>query len=370
MNQRADMGIGVLQAPQAMGNEICLAMRSGAGEPVINQAAPSLEAGPRDLTPRRPLSVIGRNDPDVTIFQQPWWLEAASDGRYRSVSDGDGDNAYIWLPYMEYRWLGARLIGPPPMTHTLGPVIRLPDGKPVSQASQRRKLIKAALAQLPPAVGFRQTLDPSAPNALDYTLAGFEVSVRYTYRVQDTSDTDALWAGMKDKARNTVRKARTTLVVDDRASVMDFYDFYERNLQDRGRRNHHDAAAYRRLAEALNGRDQHRILRAVNQRSGETIAAVMVIWDAKTLYYFRATHSLLTPDTGASNLLVWESFLLASGLGVAFDFDSFAGPNGARFIDAFGAEPAERLTISRRSLALKAHEALGRRMQLPMPVWE
>ncbi len=47
-------------------------------------------------TPRTPLSVIGDNDSDMTIFQQPWWLEAVSDNRYSSVTAGDGDNAYLW----------------------------------------------------------------------------------------------------------------------------------------------------------------------------------------------------------------------------------------------------------------------------------
>ncbi len=336
-------------------------MRSGAGESVNSQAEP--EAGMDRLVPprRRSLSEIGENDPDVTIFQQPWWLEAASNGHYRSISAGDGDNAYIWLPYMEYRWMGTVLIGPPPMTHTLGPVIRLPEGKTASQTSQRRKLTMAALGQLPPALSFRQTLDPDAPHAFDFLLAGCEVGVRYTYRLEDRSDTDALWAGIKDKARNAVRRALGTLAVDDAMSVMQFYEFYDSNLRSQGRRNQHDSAIYHRLSEALSGRGRHMLLRAVSRRTGDIVAAAMLIWDARTLYNFRAAHASTTPEIGGSNLLVWESFNVTSRLGLRFDFDSFIGPTGAMFIDAFGASPAARLEISRRSIALKAVEAIGRR---------
>ena len=307
------------------------------------------------------LSIIGDNDPDTTLFQQPWWLEAVSDGAVRSVTAGDGKNAYLWWPYVEQRWAGFSLIGAPPLAHTLGPVIRLPAAKPVSQASQHRKLIKTALAAFPPADGFTQTLDPEAGPAIDYAMAGFEVGVRYTYRIDCSQPKEALWRGMKDKARNTVRRAREAFTINDQMSVMEFYDFYEANLEKFGRINHHDVGVYLRLTDALKNRSRHVILTADDKVSGAPCAAVMLVWDANFLYYLRATYSGGQVARGAPSLLVWEAIKLASEMGLAFDSDAFLGRSGAVFVEAFGATPAERMVISRRSDMLKVAEAVDRR---------
>jgi hypothetical protein len=318
-------------------------------------------------SPPRTLTTIGDNDADMTIFQQPWWLEAVSDNRYRAISAG-GDSAFIWWPFMQERWWGFSLIGAPPMTHILGPVIRLPDSKEVSRASQRDKLITAALAQFPHSDGFQQVLAPDGADALDFQLAGFEIAVRYTYRLGTQVPVEALWAGLKDSARNKVRRARHNFTLSGDMSMMQFYAFYESNLHALGRINHHDEGVYRRLGEALEKRDRHRIISAVDNATGKVAAAVLLVWDKGSLYHFRATLDRKVDKPGASSLLVWESIQLAAQLGVAFDSDTFYGRGGATFMEAFGVRPAQRLVISRKTIALKAAEAIKRRFS-PQPRW-
>ena len=311
------------------------------------------------------ISTIGENDPDVTIFQQPWWLEAVSDNRYSAITAGD-EHAFLWWPYVQDRWWGLSLIGAPPMTHILGPVIRLPEAKSVSRASRRRRLIETALGQFPKADGFQQVLAPDSPHALDFHLADFELGVRYTYRLDTSGSPDDLWNGLKDTARNKVRRARQNFLVHSDMSLMAFYRYYETNLDRRGRINHHNEGVYRRLDEALSRRDRHRVLVAVDKASGKIAAAVLLLWDAGSLYHFRATQDPSIDGPGASSLLVWESIMLAAELGLTFDSDSFNGRAGALFIEAFGAQPAQRLAIARRSLRLKAAQAIGHRLPLHM----
>jgi hypothetical protein len=331
--------------------------------PMARSAPPRLAQIPASEASRR-LTVIGDNDPDMTIFQQPWWLEAVSDNRYRTVSFGD-DGAFIWWPYVQDRWCGFSMIGAPPMTHLLGPVVRLSEGKSVSRASHRRRLIEKAVAQLPPAHGFQQVLPPDSPLALDFHLADFELGVRYTYRLPTADPVDVLWNGLKDKARNHVRRARESFVIESGMPLMAFHALYEANLGRRGRVNHHREGVYRRLDQAFSRRDRHRILTAVDRATGRIAAAVLLIWDAGTLYHFRATHDRAIDLRGASSLLVWESILLAAELGLTFDSDSFYGRAGALYMEAFGAQPAQRLYIGRRSFGLTAAQALARRLGLP-----
>ena len=324
--------------------------------PEVRATAPAPRAEPP------PLSAIGENDPDMTIFQQPWWLEAVSDNRYRAVTAGDGIKTFLWWPYTEERWWGFNLLCAPAMTHTLGPVIRLPEGKAVSRASLRRRLIETALDKLPRADGITQVLDPGSPHAQDFGLAGFEISVRYTYRLDTSAPIPVLWDSLKDKVRNNIRLGRASFATHTDMSVMDFCALYEANLGRAGRINHHDEGVYRRLNEALAHRDRHRIIVATDRTTGQTVAATMVVWDANTLYYLRATQDGTPNARGAASLLAWEAIELASTMGLAFDSDTYFGRTGAMFIEAFGAEPVERLVINRKTTALKVAQALGRRL--------
>ena len=288
----------------------------------------------------RALSVVGDNDPDMTVFQQPWWLEAVSDNRYKVISVGD-DQGFIWWPYVQDRWCGFSLIGAPPMTHVLGPVIRLPDAKTVTHASQRRRLIDTALKQMPHTDGFQQVLPPDTAHALDFQFAGFELGVRYTYRLDATAPVEELWQGVKYNVRKQIRRAQQNFVVNRDMSLMAFYAFYEANLRSQGRVNHHDEKVYRRLDEALARRDRHRILTAIDRGSGRIAAAAMLIWDSGTLYCFRATQDRSVEAPGASSLLIWEAIQLAASLGVTFDSDGFNSRTVALFVEAVSGAPLE-----------------------------
>jgi hypothetical protein len=121
------------------------------------------------------------------------------------------------------------------------------------------------------------------------------------------------------------------------------------------------------LSEALSRRERHQILTATDRVTGLVTAAVLLIWDATSLYYFRATQDPGSGDKNASSLLVWEAIVLAKSMGLTFDSDSFMGRAGAMFIEAFGAVPVERMVIARRSTLLKAAQALSNRLPVPTP---
>ena len=309
------------------------------------------------------LSRIGESDPDLTIFQTPWWLDAVTGGRWSAVTAGDGVNAHLWLPFVQTRRLGMRLIGMPPLTHTLGPVIRLPAGRAVLRATQRRKLIDAAFAALPRFDGFLQVLDPGVEDALDYVINGLDVAVRYTFRIDTACGTEALWRSLKHNTRSVIRKAERSVVAGEMASLMVFHEFYEANLQRRGAANHHERRVYEGLAEALAARSCYRLLAARDRESGRPIAAALVVWDSRTLYYLRATRDPVDAGRGVGSHLFWQAVTLAAEKGLIFDSDSFHGRGGALFLEAFGARPVPRLAVSWRCRRLKLLEASERQME-------
>lgn len=284
-------------------------------------------------------------------------------GHWTAVTAGDGVNAFLWMPYVATRRFGLRLLGMPPLTHTLGPVIRLPEGRPVLRATQRRKLIDAAFAALPSFDGFLQVLNPEAGDALDYVINGLDVGVRYTFRIDTTPGLDALWRSLKHNTRSVIRKAEHTVVAGEMDSVMAFHAFYEANLRRRGEANHHDRRVYQGLAAALARRSCHRILAACDRQSGRPVAAALVVWDSRTLYYLRATRDYAASGRGVGSQLLWQAVTLAAEKGLAFDSDSFHSRGGALFLEAFGARPVPRLAVSWRCRRLKLLHAVEREIE-------
>lgn len=319
----------------------------------------------RDLPARSgALTEISETDPDLTFFHMPWWLEAMSDGGWNCVTAGDGRTCHLWLPYAETRRHGARLLGMPPLTHTLGPVIRTLPGRTGSAAAARRRMIDEALGRLPPFEGFFQALSPDAHTPIDFELNGWEVGARYTYRLDTADGLDAIWSRFSQKARAKIRHAERAVLLDEPMTLPAFVRFYERNLRLRGIASHHGREVHDRLVTALRNRaDQHRILTAYDRATLRPAAAVLLVWDRRALYYFRATRDPEHEVNGIPSLLVWEAVKLAARLGRVFDSDAFLGAGGARFMESFDATPVMRPTIARKTLRLKASEALERRVR-------
>lgn len=328
----------------------------------LNVRGPAAESSSPQEAPRSRISEINADDVDVSFFQQPWWLDAMSEGNYRTVTAGDGANTFFWLPYVETKVFGMRVFDMPPLTHTLGPVIRLPDGKAATTTATRRKLIDAGLEQLEAHDGFTQVLDPSFTDAQDYSLNGLEVSLRYTYRIDTSAGEDAVWDELLNKARTKVRRAGKRLLVEDDLDAKAFFEFYDANLGRRGRINDHSAAEQQRVIEALDGRGRHCVMWARDRLTGRPAAAMLLVWDQRALYYFRITRNIEMDGLDAPSLLLWAAIKKACSLGLAFDSDSFLGRGGAIFLEDFGGQRCQRLVVSRKSLALKALEAAQRRL--------
>src|SRR5262249_22007801 len=64
------------------------------------------------------------------LFQQSWWLECATEGRYRQVTVRNGGRTVGWLPYLVTPRWGFATSDMPLLTHTLGPIVNAGVGRP------------------------------------------------------------------------------------------------------------------------------------------------------------------------------------------------------------------------------------------------
>jgi hypothetical protein len=113
-----------------------------------------------------------------------------------------------------------------------------------------------------------------------------------------------LWAGLRDKTKNVIRRARENLTVCDIDDVNLFTNFYEQNLE--GVESYFDLSFLASVYAAAHARQQGKIVAAVDS-SGVVHAKVFFIWDDKYFHYFLSTGDRNVAHPGAVSLLVWTA---------------------------------------------------------------
>lgn len=321
-----------------------------------------LEAGVPVVTAR---SKECKTGPARSIFQENWWLDAATDGAWSSVSVERGGQQEGWLPFALTRNMGFSRCGAPPLTRLLEPVvsIRQPKGKMLAKGESlsraRFKTESELIARLPKASHYEFVLSPDHGNALAWQAAGFEARVEHTFVFDARTQTDALWDGMNAKTRNLVRRAEETLTTRE-LETAEFIQQYRANLGGSVDENH--VKCVDRLIGATHARKQGRALGALD-REGRIHAAAVFIWDDVDCYYFLSTRNADVAALGAVGLLVWAGIKDAMARGLRFDLDGVSSASRMKFLQSFGGRLANRIIVTRASSTFETRLLLRRARQ-------
>jgi hypothetical protein len=276
-----------------------------------------------------------------TVFHNPWWLEAASDGEYHEVEVRSSHRVVARLPYIVKRRLNHfREIEMPELTHFLGPAFDSEPTQAANRVLRNYSLTKELLGQLGSFHSFEQRFHRDIQETMAFQAAGFRTHVDFTYEIAPRP-VKAIWASLRDKTRNVIRRAQERMIVVGMDDPYAFEAYYAANLRARGL-----AMQYKRIGkicEAAISRNQGRILAAMGA-DGQIVAAIFVPWDYQAAYYLLSTRSVLT-DNGAVSLLIWEAIQMATKAGLIFDFDG-AGPSGNRLLyTGFGGAITPRYSV-------------------------
>ncbi len=292
-----------------------------------------------------------RKRPVATVFHEEWWLNAVTGGHYQEAVVVSSGRIAGWFPYtMSSRMGYQRLCGMPAMTHFLGPAIDEGTGSACNRALRRAQITRELLSQVPRATGFWQKLHRGTRDTLVYQDLGYDTSVQFTFDLRPAPES-VLWANMRDKTRNVIRRAREQLRVSEMTDIEAFASIYVRNIEAAGKQSHYSWSLLVRACHAAIVRGQGRIIAASNAE-GAVVAAIFYIWDGDAAYYLLSTRSQ-TAGNGAVSLLLWEAICEVSGRGLIFDFEGVVTSGSAFFFNGFGGEVAPRYVVSRFHLAHK-----------------
>jgi hypothetical protein len=295
-----------------------------------------------------------RHDPlTPTVFHEDWWLNAATGGNYQEVTVSSGGRIVGRLPFAMFHMpAGCALCGMPELTHFLGPAIDAGPGAPANRALKHDKILRDLLAQLPRHSGFYQKLHKDIGDTLAFQDAGYRTTVQFTYEIAP-APAATIWAAMRDKARNVIRRAKEQYTVIELSEPTVFAALYQHNLDARGMANY-----YHRISEVCGAAIAHnagRIL-AARDATGEIVAAIFYVWDTRAAYYLLTTRSSAAANNAVS-LLIWNAIQDSAARNLVFDFDGVGTAGSRVFYTGFGGQVSPRYIVSRYDFI---HRVAGR----------
>ncbi len=150
----------------------------------------ALSSGERRRGSREPTHVTTKPvGASISLFHEPWWLSATTDGGYEESVVKQGSDIVGRLPFVTMPAGPFRTLRMPPFTHILGPAVDAGAGKPQTRLKRRLSITRSLIDQLPPNSFFDQHLDPSLDgglaiaDGLAFQQRNFFVSSQYTFEI-------------------------------------------------------------------------------------------------------------------------------------------------------------------------------------------
>ena len=314
------------------------------------------------------LSSPAQADPLVpTVYHEPWWLEIVTGGRWTVAEVREGGRIVGRMPYQVSRRFGVAAAGMPPLTHFLGPAVDAGQGSAQARYLRRVAITRELIRCLPQRSGFWQKFHRGVTDVIAFQAERFETGVQFTFEVAPAPEA-VLWAALRDKHRNVIRKARKQFAIHELDDSGEFVAFYLANLRERMAVSWVPAAVLANLLTAATSRGCGEMLGLRDER-GRLTAAVFCARDHEVSYYTLSTRSFAAGNGGVP-LLIWESIRRAARDGLLFDFDGLSAASSIGLYAGFGAvtsprfiatrSPAARvLRLARRRLGLKVNEFGG-----------
>lgn len=281
-----------------------------------------------------------------TPFEQPWWLDAVAPGSWGEVVVERQGEPVARLPYVRKRKLGLTVLTQPPLTRFVGPWLRPSTGKYAKRLGVECELMGELIKQLPPHDVYRGSFAPAVTNWLPFYWAGFEATVRYTYRLNDLSDPDKLWAEVGGNVRSRVRRAQDQVEIRTDVCLDDVLRINRMLFERQGLSPPFDDDLAHRLDDACRQRDARQIVAAVDAR-GRVYSALYLVRDATTTYLLFGGTDPELRSSGVNSLVVWEAIRRACEKSQHFDFLGSMIESVERVNRSFGARQVPYFFVSR-----------------------
>jgi lipid II:glycine glycyltransferase (peptidoglycan interpeptide bridge formation enzyme) len=290
-----------------------------------------------------------KTEPLIPIFSKNWWLDAVcGQNNWDVVLVEKCGQLLASMPYCMVKKRGICKIIMPKLTQTMGPWLRLSSAKYANQLANQKDLMVALIEKLPAFDYFSQNFHNSITNWLPFYWQNFNQTTRYTYVLEEISDTQKIWDGMLPNIRSDIKKAqnRFGLQVSTNSGIDAFLTTNEQTFTRQGMKLPYSKDFVKRLDNACKEHNARRMFFA-KDKDGRIHAAVYIVWDENCAYYLMGGSNPDLRNSGANSLCMWEAIKFASTVVKRFDFEGSMIESVERFFRAFGAKQIPYFQVSK-----------------------
>lgn len=312
------------------------------------------------MTSKEKYRLLCEQEPSIPIFSQAWWLDSVAGDDWNVVLVEKKGKVQASLPFTTHKRLGLTIIDQPTLTQNLGPWLRPSTAKYARKLSQEKDLLQKLFSELPIFARYNQNWHPQRTNWLPLFWLGYEQTTRYTYRIEDLTNTEAVWKAFEANIRTDTRKAENKESIKVRSDLPldDFLNLNEKVFLRQGLALPYTKDLVYRLDAAASANNARKIFIAEDEQ-GRHHAAVYLIWDDNTAYYLMGGGDPELRNSGATSLCMWEAIKFAATVTKSFDFEGSMLESVERFFRAFGAKQTPYFTVSKtNSKVLKLRNLL------------
>lgn len=280
-----------------------------------------------------------KNQKDMPIFSQAWWLDAVAGNDFWDVVLVENDGQIVAsMPFAIRKRFGRTILSLPPLTQNLGPWVSEIPGKQSTRMSVQKKLLQKLIDELPNYDHFSANWHFSQTNWLPFYWAGFSQTTAYTYRLPILSDHEKIWNGLRENIRTDIRKAKSRfgLKIKTDTSLDAFLKLNKKSFLRQKKDFPYQDDLISCLDNACIKNNARRIFIAEDEQ-GRAHAGVYLVWDAKSAYYLMGGSDPNLRKSGAASYCLWEAIKFSSTVTESFDFEGSMIEPIERFFRAFGA---------------------------------
>lgn len=282
---------------------------------------------------------------------QHWWMETVCHGKQWDVAMAfEEDRLLGFMPYLYGRKCGMTYIMQPQLTQFSGPFYCYPDHlTPSHRIDYENRTLQMLISQLE-AIRPSYVLihcSPSVTNWLPFYWAGYNQTTRYTYRINDISDTGKLFETFdhNKRQRKINRYANSTTVRFD-MSPADFAAFHARYWNSKGKRDLLSEPFIERVCGTAIGRGNG-LITSLHDDEGRLLAARFVVYDSRCAYALLSASDPHLHRSGHNEILIWRILQHLSGKCRAFDFEGSMNQGIEYFYRSFGAQQTPFFAVSK-----------------------
>jgi hypothetical protein len=266
--------------------------------------------------------------PQGSVFCTSWWLDAVAPGAWRAHEvEEKGRLVAAWPTIVRKTRLGDLHVGAP-LTPFLGPLF--PPGEGARRRSREIRLVDALLERIGRYAHLEARCNPAFDDWTPLMWHGFEQTTRYTWRLPDLSDVEAVFAGFRENIRGHIRAAEKNGMTVAEAALSDLLEIHRRRFA-------RDPQGIARIDAAAGERDA-RVVLAARDADGILRAVGYFVYDERyTTYLLAATDAEVR---GAAALVLWEAIKRAADRGTGFDFEGSMLEHVEPFVRSFGGIPS------------------------------